>query len=32
MGEDFDYAQLFNSLDFKALKQDVLNLMTDSQD
>ncbi|WP_044398317.1 catalase/peroxidase HPI [Lacinutrix sp. Hel_I_90] len=32
MGEDFDYAKAFNSLDFKALKQDVLNLMTDSQD
>ena len=32
MGEDFDYATAFNSLDFAALKQDVLNLMTDSQD
>ncbi len=32
MGEDFDYAAAFNSLDFKALKQEVLDLMTDSQD
>ncbi len=32
MGEDFDYAKEFASLDFAALKQDVLNLMTDSQD
>ena len=32
LGEDFDYAEAFNSLDFAALKQDVLNLMTDSQD
>ena len=24
MGEDFDYAEAFNSLDFAALKQDVL--------
>ncbi|AUC85166.1 catalase/peroxidase HPI [Polaribacter sp. ALD11] len=32
MGEDFEYAKAFNSLDFKALKQDVLNFMTDSQD
>ncbi|SNR14964.1 catalase/peroxidase HPI [Tenacibaculum jejuense] len=32
MGEDFDYAEAFNSLDFAALKQDVIDLMTDSQD
>ncbi|MGB0840043.1 MAG: catalase/peroxidase HPI [Chitinophagales bacterium] len=32
MGEDFDYAKAFNSLDFAALKQDVIDLMTDSQD
>ena len=32
MGEQFDYAKAFNSLDFAALKQDVIDLMTDSQD
>ena len=32
MGEDFDYAEAFKSLDFEALKKDVINLMTDSQD
>jgi catalase-peroxidase len=32
MGEEFDYAQEFNSLDFTALKQDLAALMTDSQD
>jgi catalase-peroxidase len=32
MGKDFDYAKAFNSIDFTALKQDVINLMTDSQD
>ncbi|AWH73951.1 catalase/peroxidase HPI [Dokdonia sp. Dokd-P16] len=32
LGGDFDYAAAFNSLDFSALKQDVLDLMTDSQD
>ncbi len=32
MGEDFDYAEAFNSLDYAALKQDVIDLMTDSQD
>ncbi|WP_046744496.1 catalase/peroxidase HPI [Kordia zhangzhouensis] len=32
MGEDFNYAEAFNSLDFAALKQDVINLMTESQD
>ena len=32
MGEGFDYAAAFNSLDFKKLKQEVIDLMTDSQD
>ena len=32
MGEDFDYAQAFKSLDLKALKQDLYDLMTDSQE
>jgi catalase-peroxidase len=32
MGDDFNYTEAFNSLDFGALKQDVLDLMTDSQD
>jgi len=32
MGEDFDYAKEFNSLDLKAVKQDLAALMTDSQD
>ncbi len=32
MGEDFDYAKEFNSLDFAALKKDLAALMTDSQD
>ena len=32
MGDDFNYAEAFNSLDFKALKKDVTDLMTDSQD
>ena len=32
MGKDFNYADQFNSLDFEALKKDILNLMTDSQD
>jgi catalase-peroxidase len=32
MGEDFDYAKEFNSLDYKALKKDLVKLMTDSQD
>jgi catalase-peroxidase len=32
MGEDFDYAKEFSSIDYDALKQDVLNLMTESQD
>jgi catalase-peroxidase len=32
MEEDFDYAEEFKKLDLKALKQDLYNLMTDSQD
>ncbi|TXD84215.1 catalase/peroxidase HPI [Subsaximicrobium wynnwilliamsii] len=32
MGDDFDYKKEFNSLDFSALKQDVIDLMTDSQE
>ncbi|MDR3521143.1 MAG: catalase/peroxidase HPI [Acidocella sp.] len=32
MGEDFDYAAAFKSLDLKAVKQDLYALMTDSQD
>jgi catalase-peroxidase len=32
MGEDFDYAQEFKSLDLKALKKDLYALMTDSKD
>ncbi|QVL20997.1 catalase/peroxidase HPI [Pseudomonas qingdaonensis] len=32
LGEGFDYAQAFKSLDFQALKQDLTALMTDSQD
>ncbi len=32
MGEDFDYAKAFNSLDLQALKADLTELMTDSQD
>jgi catalase-peroxidase len=32
MGEDFDYAKEFNSLDLEALRQDLFALMTDSQD
>ena len=32
MGEDFDYCEAFNALDYNALKKDILNLMTDSQD
>ena len=32
MGDEFDYAEAFNSVDFAALKQDVIDLMTDSQD
>jgi catalase-peroxidase len=32
MGEDFDYAKAFRSLDFAALKTDLAALMTTSQD
>jgi catalase-peroxidase len=32
MGKDFDYARAFKSLDYKALKKDLVKLMTDSQD
>ncbi|MDN4503616.1 catalase/peroxidase HPI [Alteromonadaceae bacterium BrNp21-10] len=32
MGEQFDYAEAFNKLDYQALKQDLHALMTDSQD
>jgi catalase-peroxidase len=32
MGEAFDYAEAFQSLDLAALKQDLTALMTDSQD
>ncbi|WP_181351105.1 catalase/peroxidase HPI [Thalassobacillus sp. CUG 92003] len=32
MGEDFDYEEEFQKLDYNALKQDLHNLMTDSQD
>lgn len=32
MGEDFDYAEEFNKLDYFALKQDLHDLMTNSQD
>jgi catalase-peroxidase len=32
MGADFDYAEAFNALDYKALKADLTALMTDSQD
>jgi catalase-peroxidase len=32
MGNDFDYATAFNSIDYPELKKDVIALMTDSQD
>ena len=32
MGEDFDYKSEFEKLDYFALKQDLLDLMTDSKD
>ncbi len=32
MGESFNYAEEFKSLDLKALKQDIFDLMTTSQD
>ena len=31
MGDDFDYAEAFNALDYAALKNDLTALMTDSQ-
>ncbi len=32
MGEDFDYAREFSSLDYKGLKEDLHQLMTDSKE
>ncbi|WP_305043327.1 catalase/peroxidase HPI [Geoalkalibacter sp.] len=32
LGEDFNYAEAFKSLDLKAVKEDLYALMTDSQD
>ncbi|CAI8727759.1 catalase/hydroperoxidase HPI [Brevibacillus sp. IT-7CA2] len=32
MGEEFDYAEEFKKLDYQALKQDLYDLMTNSQD
>ena len=32
MGEAFNYAEAFNKLDYQALKKDLTDLMTDSQD
>ncbi|XWN34458.1 MAG: catalase/peroxidase HPI [Devosia sp.] len=32
MGPDFDYAEAFNKVDYKALKEDLYALMTDSQE
>ena len=32
MGEAFNYAEEFKTLDLDAVKQDIFNLMTDSQD
>ena len=32
MDDDFDYAEEFKSLDYEALKQDLVDLMTDSQE
>jgi catalase-peroxidase len=32
MGDDFDYAAAFNSINYDELKQDVIDIMTDSQD
>ena len=32
LGEQFNYAEAFKKLDYKALKADLVRLMTDSQD
>ena len=32
LGEDFDYSEEFKKLDVEALRQDLINLMTDSQE
>ncbi|MFV2213409.1 catalase/peroxidase HPI [Actinomadura sp. LOL_016] len=32
LGENFNYAEAFNSLDLPAVKQDIANVLTDSQD
>ncbi len=32
LGEQFNYAEEFNKLDYQALKADLVKLMTDSQD
>ena len=32
MGQNFDYEKAFNSLDYQALKEDLRNLMTESQE
>ncbi|HAA58071.1 MAG TPA: catalase-peroxidase, partial [Myxococcales bacterium] len=32
MGEDFDYAKEFESLDLDEVKKDIFDLMTDSQE
>ncbi len=32
MGQDFNYSEAFNSLDYEALKKDLTDLMTNSQD
>ena len=32
MGEDFNYAEAFNSVDYEALKEDIRAVLTDSQD
>lgn len=32
MGKDFDYSEAFKSVDYEALKKDLAELMTDSQD
>jgi catalase-peroxidase len=32
MGDDYDYADQFNSVDYEALKNDIREVMTNSQD